>query len=267
MSPEERQLLVDLFQRAGSMANQPRDRDAEAFIADAVRQQPYAPYLFAQTVIVQEQAMRAATERLQQLEDENRQLQARLSQGQPAPSGQGSFLGGLGSLFGGQQPQAAPPPAGAPRPDGPWSGAPQQPQGGAWNAPTRQAAPPAPQQGGAWASAPGAAEQPASGGGGNTFLKGALGAAAGVAGGALLYNAVSGMFHGNSGGGGLGLGSGLGSQASHGVGETVINNYYGDDSGRGYQQASGNGSDDDGDYQNADYDDDGGGDSDDSYDV
>ena len=63
MSPEERQVLVELFQRTNAAASQPRDRDAEAFIAEAVRLQPYAPYLLAQAVLLQEQAMKQASDR------------------------------------------------------------------------------------------------------------------------------------------------------------------------------------------------------------
>lgn len=256
MSPEERQVLVELFQRTNAAAGQPRDKDAEAFIAEAVRLQPYAPYLLAQAVLLQEQAMKSASERLQQLEAENQQLRDQAAQaGQPAQQGQGGFLGGLGSLFGGQPAsQRAPEPP--PRPGGPWGGAPQggAPQQAGWGS----APPPAPQQGGPWG---GAAPQQ-QGGGGSTFLKGALGAAAGVAGGALLVNSLSGMFggHGQSAGlGGLGSGlGGLGHQANAGGGETVINNYYGDEGGRGdpsYQNAADDGDyDDDGSYDDDTYD-------------
>ncbi|MCB1536891.1 MAG: DUF2076 domain-containing protein, partial [Rhodoblastus sp.] len=117
MSPEERQVLVELFQRTNAAAGQPRDKDAEAFITEAVRLQPYAPYLLAQAVLLQEQAMKSASERMQQLEAENQQLRDQVAQGGPAAQqqGQGGFLGGLGSLFGGGQAQSAPPP----RPGGP----------------------------------------------------------------------------------------------------------------------------------------------------
>ncbi len=109
MSPEERQVLVELFQRTNAASAQPRDKDAEAFIAEAVRIQPYAPYLLAQAVLLQEQAMKTASERLQQLEAENQDLRERVAQGgQPAQQGQGGFLGGLRSLFGGQAPSAPP---------------------------------------------------------------------------------------------------------------------------------------------------------------
>ena len=36
MSPEERQVLVELFQRTNAAAAQPRDKDAEAFIAEEI---------------------------------------------------------------------------------------------------------------------------------------------------------------------------------------------------------------------------------------
>ena len=96
MTPEERQLLAGLFDRTRAASSQPRDREAEALIADAVREQPYAPYLLAQTVIVQEQALHASSDRLQQLEAQIRDLQQQAA----APQG-GSFLSGLGGLFGG----------------------------------------------------------------------------------------------------------------------------------------------------------------------
>jgi hypothetical protein len=213
MSPDERQLLVDLFDRIRQNAKNPRDREAEAFIADQVRAQTYAPYLLAQTVIVQDQALRAANERLQQLEQHVGELEGQGSQQQ----GSGGFLGGLGSLFGGGD-RGAPPSSVPPtRWGGPQGGAPYgqggyPPQGGY-----------APQQGGPWTGGP----QYQQGGGGG-FLKGALGAAAGVAGGVLLADSIRGLFHGA--GNPFGIGSGFGGMgggaAGLGGGDTVVNNYY-----------------------------------------
>jgi len=37
MTPQERQMLADLFERVGSTATAPRDPEAEAFINEAVR--------------------------------------------------------------------------------------------------------------------------------------------------------------------------------------------------------------------------------------
>src|SRR5579872_3308112 len=96
MTPDERQLLSGLFDRIAGAANQPRDREAETFISDRVRSQPYAPYLLSQTVIVQDQALKAAAERIQQLESQIQQGSAQ------QPQEETSFLGSIGkSLFGG----------------------------------------------------------------------------------------------------------------------------------------------------------------------
>ncbi|MFZ2109912.1 MAG: DUF2076 domain-containing protein, partial [Roseiarcus sp.] len=84
MSPEERQMLADLFERIRANAAAPRDPQAEAFINDAVRQQPFAPYILAQTVLVQQQALEGAAHRISELE-----AQTRTS----APAQETSFLG------------------------------------------------------------------------------------------------------------------------------------------------------------------------------
>jgi len=235
MSPEERQLLIGLFDRVRGAAANPRDREAEALIDDSVRAQPYAPYLLAQTVLVQEQALRAANDRLQQLEAQVRELQQQASQiaSQPASGG---FLSGLGSLFGGGNPP--------PRQSPPPSGSPWNQQQGYNNAPPaspypsspwgqqQQYAPP-PQAGGPWGGQPQSGMfggQPQSGG----FLKGALGAAAGVAGGVLLADSIRGLMGGHNNSLGIsdgfgGLGNALPGSGGFGGGETVINNYYNDD--------------------------------------
>ena len=68
MTPQERQMLGDLFERISSTNSGPRDPQAEAFINDAVRAMPYAPYMLAQTVLVQQHALEAAAERIKELE-------------------------------------------------------------------------------------------------------------------------------------------------------------------------------------------------------
>jgi hypothetical protein len=197
MTPQERQVLADLFERIRSAASGPRDAEAEAFIAEAVRAQPYAPYLLAQTALVQQHALDAAAQRIQELE---------ASAAQPAQ--EAGFLGNLGrSLFGGGQPAprpgydasayqraAAPPPAAPAAPA-------YAPPAGPWGAP-----PAAPRGGG--------------------FLSGALTAATGVAGGLLAANAIESLLGGGRGGlfGGSG-GAGFGG-AGFGGGETVVNNFY-----------------------------------------
>ena len=214
MSPEERQLLAGLFERIQGMANAPRDREAEAMIADATRTMPYAPYLLSQTVIVQEQALRAAADKLQELETRVRTAEAR----QPAPQESGGFLSGIGkSLFGGGEP-----PRPAPRTTPNYAPQPGYGQGGGY-APQQAAQPgpwgqPAAMQGGGMGAMQGMAPQ------GGGFLKGALGAAAGVAGGVLLADSIRGLMGGHNSP--LGIGSGFG--GGTGGGETTINNYYED---------------------------------------
>lgn len=68
---------------------------------------------------------------------------------------------------------------------------------------------------------------------GSSFLRGAMQTAAGVAGGALLFEGINSLFHLGSGGWGHGLmpGSFLGDNAPTLIEETVINNYGGDPSG------------------------------------
>ncbi|WP_336486004.1 DUF2076 domain-containing protein [Methylobacterium nigriterrae] len=212
MNSEERDVIAGIFQRLEQAASQPRDADAERFIADKIRAQPYAPYAMAQLIYVQEEAIKSLN---QQLEEARRSQQA-----QP----QGGGGGFLSSIFGGgSRPEPQYPPQ--QRPGGqPWGnqggygappqGYPQQgyggPQGG-YGGP----------QGGPWA---GQQQAPARGGG---FLATALPMAAGAAGGMLLGSALSNAFAGGH--------SQLGSAAAAGLGgggETVVeNNYFGSDSG------------------------------------
>jgi hypothetical protein len=165
-------LLAELFDRVQSAAGNRRDPEAEAFIAEKVRAQPYAPYLLAQAVIVQEEGLKNALARIEQLEREAADAKAQ-------PAGGGSFLG---SIFGGgqraaEQSQPAPGPWSHQRSSVPSVG----PQTGGWGGQQMQQ----PQQ---------AMQQPQ----GGSFLKGALGAAAGVAGGVLLANSLQGLFSGGN---------------------------------------------------------------------
>ena len=212
MSPEERQLLQGLFDRMRPNAGNFRDRDAEQLISDSVRQQPYAPYLLAQTVLVQDQALQAANDRLQHLEQQVQDLQQQPQQQQ----GGGGFLS---SIFGGGQQHQAPPPV----PSRPvWNQGGSAPQGGAYppgGGYPPQYAPPPQQQGGPWG---GGAPQ-----GGSGFLHGALGTAAGVAGGVLAADAIGSLFRSGHAGGGLGIASGVPGFGSNSGNDTVVNNYYG----------------------------------------
>lgn len=112
MSPEESQLLKGLFDRTKTASATPRDREAETLIADAVRDQPAAPYYLAQAVIVQEKGLEAAAAHIKQLEDRIHALESGGSA--PQAAAQGGFLS---SIFGTGQPQPpvpTPAPAAAP---------------------------------------------------------------------------------------------------------------------------------------------------------
>lgn len=168
MTPEERQLIQDLFDRMRSYGAPEKDREAEDLIYRAVRANPDAPYLLVQSVLVQEQALQQADQRIRDLEDRVRELEG---QAQPRRSG-GGFLG-MGSPWGSRNEPAR---------------GSSVPQVGA------RAAPSGYDGGRPWgqqAQAP----QPAQGGG---FMRTALSAAAGVAGGMLLADGIRSMMGGGS---------------------------------------------------------------------
>src|ERR1700761_4641411 len=68
MTPQERQLVDELFDRLSKMESAPRDPDAAAAIAQGLRNAPNAVYPLVQTVLVQDEALRRANDRIQELE-------------------------------------------------------------------------------------------------------------------------------------------------------------------------------------------------------
>lgn len=169
MTPEERQLIQDLFDRMRSYGAPEKDRDAEDLIARAVRANPDAPYLLVQSVLVQEQALQQSDQRIRELEDRVRELE---EQSQPRRGGS-SFLG-VSSPWGRSEPARGS----------------SVPQVGARAAPSAYDSPQRP-----WSQGAQAAPAPAQGGG---FMRTALSAAAGVAGGMLLADGIRSMLGGGS---------------------------------------------------------------------
>lgn len=106
---DDRDAIDGLFDRIEAIAREsaPRDKDAEAAIQQRLRDYPPAPYYMAQTIIVQQEALRRAQERIEELEA-----------GQNRSRG-GGFLGGL---FGDDEP-----PRRGVRQPGPWD---QRPESG-----------------------------------------------------------------------------------------------------------------------------------------
>jgi len=180
MTPDEKALLQNLFARIDAAKDEPRDKEAEAVIADAMRASPHAAYLLTQTVLLQEQALKQADQRLHELETQVQDLQ----QAQEQPK---SFLGGLGAPFlsGRRTASGVPSVSRAPQPQ-------PEPPPSFWNR-------------GSYAPQPS----------GGSFLSSALSTAAGVAGGALLFQGISSLFQGGHAYGGLG---GLASQP---INETI----------------------------------------------
>jgi hypothetical protein len=173
MTPDEHRLLTDLFSRIGGSSESRRDPEAEAVIADEIRRRPYAPYVMAQTVIVQEQALKGAAARIEELENLVRRLETRKNEST------GSFLGGSDGDFLGRN-RTSVPVAGRPVASARAS------RDDVWNRgmdlpPSRM--PP-------HLGRPGAR----TGTGGGSFLGSALATAAGIAGGALLFQGLSHLF-------------------------------------------------------------------------
>lgn len=199
MTPQERQLIDDLFNRLEKLEGTPRDADAESAIMQGLRRAPNATYALVQTTLLQDDALKRAGERIQELE-------AQLAGEHPQPN-QGSFLDSLrGSFFGAGQT-----PSRSSVPNVPPSG----PSGSVWNQAPQQGAPSYgdPRYANAGYGAP-----PPQQSGGPSFLGTAAAAAAGVIGGSLLMNSIRGL--------GSSFGGGLGGQQSfgQGLGDTVIIN-------------------------------------------
>lgn len=150
MQGQERDLIEGLFNRLKAYEAQPRDAEAERLIASLVANQPGAPYLLTQTVLVQEQALKAAQQRIADLE---------------AKSATATTASGFLES--------------APR-IGPWGAAPA--------ATSQPAVPPVPPARSPLQAA--VAPQAAAPGVGGSFLRSALATAAGVAGGALLFDGI-----------------------------------------------------------------------------
>ena len=70
VNSQEREIISGIFQRLEQAASQPRDPETERFIADKIRQQPYAPYAMAQMIYVQEEAIKSLNQQVEELRAE-----------------------------------------------------------------------------------------------------------------------------------------------------------------------------------------------------
>jgi hypothetical protein len=173
MTPQEQELVGELFDRLAKLENAPRDPAAERLIAEGLQQAPHAVYALVQTALIQDEALRRANDRIQEL--------------QALPTGpgdeephQGSFLDTMRDAVLGRRDARSsvpniPPQAGS------------SPPTSSPAAPTNQVPPDYPPPMQPYSSGPGL-------GGGGSFLGSAASTAAGVIGGALLLDGIRSMF-------------------------------------------------------------------------
>ena len=189
MTPQERQLVDELFERLATLENSPRDPDAERAVADGVQRAPHAVYALVQTALVQDEALKRAHARIEELE----------GGGRPDEQPRGFLDNMRDTLFGRDEPRRGSVPnarTGGLGSSGVWGAGPGGP-------------PPPPGYGPGPGQAPGYGQPPAGYGygpgpspvgSGGSFLGTAAASAAGVIGGAMLLNSFRSMF-GHSGSG------------------------------------------------------------------
>jgi len=207
MTSQEQQLITELFARLKQIPAQAKDADADQLIRKGVVENPEAPYLLVQTVLIQDMALSQAQHRIAELENQLTEAKA-ASSAQPSQPAT-SFLGG--ALSRGSVPLAGPR-GGTSQPIAPASQPPASPPAApGWN---QSATSPASFGG---TATPGMMSSVSSG-----FLRDAASTALGVAGGQLLFQGIQSMFGQHAGS----LLSGQSMQPA--LSETVVNNIYGD---------------------------------------
>jgi hypothetical protein len=185
MTPQEQQLVADLFDRLASLEGQRRDPDAERLMREGLGRAPNSVYALVQSVLVQDEALKRANARIEELEHAN---------ATPAESG-GGFLDNMrNAILGRDQPRSSVPSV---RPGG-------QGSSGVWGGrPDASQPPPPPQAGYPQAGYPQAGYPPGAPmgggmmGGGSSFLGTAAATVAGVVGGAMLLNGIRSMMGGH----------------------------------------------------------------------
>ena len=193
MTPQERQLIDDLFGRLSKLESAPRDPNAAAAIVEGLRAAPNAVYALVQTVLLQDEALKRANSRIEELE----------SQGGGEQAQSGGFLDSMReTIFGQNQSHGSVPNVRPPEmPSRPvWNSGEVLPQsqrhdgyeqGGYNQAPYGQA----PYNQTPYGQ-PYGAQAPM--GGGGSFLGTAAAAAAGMAGGSLLLGSIRSMMGGGN---------------------------------------------------------------------
>jgi uncharacterized protein len=182
MTPQEQDLVNELFDRLAKLETNPRDPDAGRLIADGLKRAPNAVYSLVQTTLVQDEALKRANARIEELQAQT----ASVSQQQ------GGFLDSVrDEILGRRDPRGSVPSVRSQAQSSPTT-APSYPRQPGYPPQT----PPYP---------PGAGLAPGVGsafGSGGSFLGTAASTAAGVIGGGLLLNSIRSMFGDHPGLGG-----------------------------------------------------------------
>jgi len=197
MTPQERQLVDDLFDRLAKLENAPRDPGAVAAISDGLRRAPNAVYALVQTTLLQDEALKRANARIQELEGS-----------EPEQRQSGGFLDSMrDTIFGQSQPHGSvpnvPPPQTHDRPV--WnsgqvlqqSQSPGQYDQGSYGQGSYGQGSYGQGYGQGPSTQPYGGPQAPFGGGGGSFLGTAAAAAAGMVGGSLLLNGLRSMMGGH----------------------------------------------------------------------
>ena len=170
MTPQERELVKALFDRLAALESNPRDLEAEHLVTQGLGRAPHAVYPLVQTVLIQEEALKRANARIEELE------------GSTAKPPSGSFLEGMrenlrgpGTAGARDEARGSVPSV---RPSGVWNTGQQSP-GTASPQPSSAQTVPGPMTGGA-----------------SSFLGTAAAAAVGMIGGSLLFNGIRGLMGG-----------------------------------------------------------------------
>jgi uncharacterized protein len=193
MTPQEQELVADLFDRLATLEGQRRDPDAERLIREGLGRAPNAVYTLVQSVLVQDEALKRANARIEELEHG-------AAESQPP---QGGFLDSMRNALLGERPRGSVPSVrpGA-QPSGPTGG---QGSSGVWNSgqPGGYASP---MGSGPTGGGPMGAGMPmgpgmgmGSGMGSGSFLGTAAATVAGVIGGGLMLDGIRSMMGGHHG--------------------------------------------------------------------
>ena len=68
MTPQEQELVNELFDRLAKLEGNSRDQDADRLIADGLKRAPHAVYALVQTALVQDEALKRANARIEELQ-------------------------------------------------------------------------------------------------------------------------------------------------------------------------------------------------------